>query len=249
MISAGTYSDLHKRILTAIVLLCVLAGAFSAGDIGILVFLSVFCGVILWEVAKMVSVGMPMVWACLGGVAMFASGFVHFVAPSLAAVLIAALAALTVSRVLGMVFVVLTLAFFSYFTMFVGFPAMAASLVGIVIATDVGGYFCGRFIGGPKVAPKLSPKKTWAGVIGGWISAVIVVQFLSLPVVSGWAEIGVTVMFSVASQIGDFSQSALKRRFDVKDSSALLPGHGGFFDRCDGFIGAGVLAAPLILMV
>jgi phosphatidate cytidylyltransferase len=124
-----------------------------------------------------------------------------------------------------------------------GFAALMFVLV-IVWVTDSGGYFAGRGIGGPKLWPRVSPKKTWAGAVGGLAA--------SLAVAGGFAafEIGRTVpllisaaILSVASQLGDLFESAVKRRFGVKDSSHLIPGHGGLMDRLDGFVAAVVLAA------
>jgi len=124
-----------------------------------------------------------------------------------------------------------------------GFAALMFVLV-IVWVTDSGGYFAGRGIGGPKLWPSVSPKKTWAGAVGGFAA--------SLAVAGAFAEfdLGRTVpllvsaaILSVASQLGDLFESAVKRRFGIKDSSHLIPGHGGLMDRLDGFVAAVVLAA------
>jgi phosphatidate cytidylyltransferase len=114
----------------------------------------------------------------------------------------------------------------------------------VVWVTDIGGYFAGRNIGGPKLWPRVSPNKTWAGAVGGFAA--------SLMVAAGFAAFGVGrplpmlvlgAVLSVASQFGDLFESAVKRRFGVKDSSQLIPGHGGLLDRLDGFVAAIVLAA------
>lgn len=114
----------------------------------------------------------------------------------------------------------------------------------VVWVTDIGGYFAGRGIGGPKLWPRVSPKKTWAGAIGGFAA--------SLVVAGGFAALGfgktgpillLGAILSIASQLGDLFESAVKRRFGVKDSSHLIPGHGGLMDRLDGFVAAVVLAA------
>jgi phosphatidate cytidylyltransferase len=113
-------------------------------------------------------------------------------------------------------------------------------LVAVVVVTDVGGYFAGRFLGGPKFWPRVSPKKTWAGTIAGWIGAALVGLAFAVETGSGYELIGVSVAVSMASQLGDIAESAVKRRHGVKDSSSLLPGHGGIFDRFDGMLGAAV---------
>lgn len=111
--------------------------------------------------------------------------------------------------------------------------------------TDIGAYFAGRTFGGPKFAPKISPKKTWSGVIGGLISgtlgALAVVLAAGQPIRLMHAVValclGITVVF------GDLFESFLKRRFGVKDAGSLIPGHGGFLDRLDGFALAIIVAA------
>jgi phosphatidate cytidylyltransferase len=124
-----------------------------------------------------------------------------------------------------------------------GFAALILVLL-VVWVTDIGGYFAGRGIGGPKLWPRVSPKKTWAGAIGGFAA--------SLAVAGGFAMLdlgktGPLLLFgaalSIASQLGDLFESAVKRRFGVKDSSHIIPGHGGLLDRLDGFVAAIVLAA------
>jgi phosphatidate cytidylyltransferase len=124
-----------------------------------------------------------------------------------------------------------------------GFTALMLVLL-IVWVTDIGGYFAGRGLGGPKLWPRVSPKKTWAGAIGGFVA--------SLFVAAGFAAFGLGktgplvllgAVLSVASQLGDLFESAVKRRFGVKDSSHIIPGHGGLLDRLDGFVAAVVLAA------
>jgi phosphatidate cytidylyltransferase len=117
-------------------------------------------------------------------------------------------------------------------------------LFAVVWATDVLGYFVGRAFGGPKLAPRMSPKKTWSGALGGTIAAIIVAlvvaRIANLP---DWPLIaGIALLLSAASQAGDIFESALKRRFGAKDSSHLIPGHGGVMDRLDGFWAASLIA-------
>ena len=108
----------------------------------------------------------------------------------------------------------------------------------IVWGTDIGAYFAGRSIGGPKLAPAISPKKTWSGFFGGLIAAIAgsLVLLGYSESVSIYMPILVVGILSVASQIGDLFESWIKRRFDVKDSGQLIPGHGGIMDRVDGLI-------------
>lgn len=111
-------------------------------------------------------------------------------------------------------------------------------LVSIVVVTDIAGYFAGKSLGGPKFWPAISPKKTWSGTAGGWIGAALVGVIFTLLTNSGWEIIFLSVVISFAGQMGDIAESALKRRQGVKDSSALIPGHGGLFDRFDALLGA-----------
>ncbi|MDC1228310.1 phosphatidate cytidylyltransferase [Octadecabacter sp.] len=111
-------------------------------------------------------------------------------------------------------------------------------LVSIVVVTDIAGYFAGKSLGGPKFWPAVSPKKTWSGTIGGWVGAALVGVIFTMFTNAGWTTILLSVVISFAGQMGDISESALKRRQGVKDSSALIPGHGGLFDRFDALLGA-----------
>jgi phosphatidate cytidylyltransferase len=111
-------------------------------------------------------------------------------------------------------------------------------LILVVICTDVFGYVAGRALGGPKFWPKVSPKKTWSGTSAGWISAGVVGLAFAAMTHSPWHLVWISMLLSFASQMGDIAESALKRRMKVKDSSALIPGHGGLFDRFDAMLGA-----------
>jgi len=114
----------------------------------------------------------------------------------------------------------------------------------VVWATDIGGYFAGRAIGGPKLWPRVSPKKTWAGAIGGFAASLLVaIGFAASDLGKTLPLVILAAMLSVAAQLGDLFESAIKRRFGVKDSGHIIPGHGGVMDRLDGFVAAIVLAA------
>lgn len=122
-------------------------------------------------------------------------------------------------------------------------------LILVVVATDIFGYFAGRILGGPKFWPALSPKKTWAGTTAGWVAAACVgAVFLTFTDASR-DLIWISALLSFASQMGDMAESAFKRRMGVKDSSTLIPGHGGLFDRFDGVLGAALLMLLVSLLV
>ena len=144
---------------------------------------------------------------------------------------------------------------------YIGLPILALSILrddvqfgfiavvwcmAIVWSADVMAYFFGRIIGGPKLVPLISPKKTWAGMLGAVVGAVA-----SSILVSHFAHLGywplavLAAAFAILEQGGDIFESAFKRHFDVKDSGTLIPGHGGILDRVDGLI-AVVVAAALV---
>jgi phosphatidate cytidylyltransferase len=124
-----------------------------------------------------------------------------------------------------------------------GFGALMLVLL-VVWATDIGGYFAGRSIGGPKLWPRVSPKKTWAGAIGSFVASLVVAGgFAALDLGKAAPLLLLGAVLSVASQLGDLFESAVKRRFGVKDSSHIIPGHGGLLDRLDGFVAAVLVAA------
>ncbi|WP_309610504.1 phosphatidate cytidylyltransferase [Sphingomonas sp.] len=113
-------------------------------------------------------------------------------------------------------------------------------------STDIGAYFAGRAIGGPKLAPVISPNKTWAGLIGGMIAAGVLgglwANFTGLSPALLW----LAPLFAVGAQGGDLLESGLKRRAGVKDSGTILPGHGGIMDRLDGLVVVASLTALVV---
>nr|WP_252731436.1 CDP-archaeol synthase [Lentibacter algarum] len=120
-------------------------------------------------------------------------------------------------------------------------------LIIVVIASDVMGYFAGRILGGPKFWPAISPKKTWSGTVAGWIGAALVGWLASDVLMNSvkpeWplSPVIFSVLLAFAAQMGDIAESFIKRRAGIKDSSNLIPGHGGLLDRLDGMIGAALM--------
>ena len=116
----------------------------------------------------------------------------------------------------------------------------------VVWSTDIGAYFAGRAIGGPKLAPTISPSKTWAGFYGGIAAAALIgaawVLFMMLPKIL----ILVAPLFAVAAAAGDLFESWMKRKAGLKDSGNWLPGHGGLFDRLDGLLPVAILTAAAV---
>jgi phosphatidate cytidylyltransferase len=118
-------------------------------------------------------------------------------------------------------------------------------LFAIVWTTDIVAYFMGRLIGGPKLLPRVSPKKTWSGAISGLAAAVLAALVVAeASGLSGLLPVAlIAAALSCVAQAGDLFESRLKRRFGAKDSSHLIPGHGGLMDRLDGFVLAAAVAA------
>lgn len=150
------------------------------------------------------------------------------------------------------------------------FSQVLLTLLAMVIGTDIGAYFFGRLIGGPKIAPSISPSKTWAGLLGGMIGAALLgllmwslfvyrtmgpFHDMTLPG-DFWAVFRhYAVRFVIAgvivapiAQVGDFFESWMKRRAGVKDSSNLIPGHGGVFDRADGLLAVATVVGLYLLV-
>jgi phosphatidate cytidylyltransferase len=120
-------------------------------------------------------------------------------------------------------------------------------LFALVWGTDVLAYFSGRLIGGPKLWPRVSPGKTWSGAIGGVVGGALLglaaIRAFSSGPIADAPVLMMGLVVGAVSQGGDLFESSIKRRFDVKDSSHLIPGHGGAMDRLDGFIAAAIFAA------
>ncbi len=139
----------------------------------------------------------------------------------------------------------------------------AIMLIAAVIGTDIGAYFAGRNIGGPKIAPRISPSKTWSGLLGGMIGAGLMMVIIQAGIYAfrdgeagdgdaylayGWFGLMLTgAALAVVAQMGDFFESWMKRRAGVKDSGRLIPGHGGLFDRTDGLIAVAFAAGIVTL--
>jgi phosphatidate cytidylyltransferase len=124
-------------------------------------------------------------------------------------------------------------------------------IVALVIAADTGAYIAGRSIGGPKLAPRVSPNKTWAGLGGAVVSAAIVgvITAVVMDLPSVWSLAAVSAALGIVAQIGDLAESAFKRHFGVKDASNIIPGHGGALDRVDGLIAVAAAVAGINYLV
>lgn len=253
-------SELRTRTIVGVALIAVALGALLAG------------GLLFWLLLVVAGVLMQGEWGALTGAsveqrkaAMFAISIPLALLCPLAAgidwpVLIAGAAAfffiLFTSRkpalALGLPYIcvpITALQFLRGETPYAYGLLLAFWALSLVWATDIGAYFAGRSIGGPKLAPRVSPSKTWSGLAGGVLAALVLGfllhRFAGLPIQLAAAS----GLLAVAAQLGDLLESHMKRRAGVKDSGTLLPGHGGVMDRLDGVVAAAPLAALLYLVL
>ena len=247
MTAGSRWQDLQTRVLTGAGLALGGGAAITLGGNIFLFVTALAAGILVWELTRMVAPEVnnrAVIFALLSTLAVaLASEFDTHWAIVLA-VLPAVLGLLTLGpRRWRFFFFALLIQGAAYelvvFRSDFGVKWLLWLLL-VVIATDIAGYFVGKAFGGPKVWPKISPKKTWSGTAGGWVaSAGVGLAFWGLTE-AGFIVVILSVALSAASQAGDVAESALKRSVGVKDSSDLLPGHGGLFDRFDGVLGASV---------
>lgn len=212
-------SDLGTRTISAIVMILVAGGALWAGGWVFTAFVALIAIGLLWEywgLVRKIAHGTfaRLLWLVIGGFyILFASMTLHDIRMN---------------------------QYEGSYGLLVALPPLI-----IVVATDVGAYFAGRSIGGPKIAPAISPSKTWSGLIGGMLAAASAMIIFTSDWAGMLADRANPDLFSVAilgaigavvAQTGDFAESWMKRRAGVKDSSNLIPGHGGLLDRLDGLL-------------
>lgn len=253
--SAGQSSNLRLRVISALVLAPISLGAVWVGGVIFSGFVAAACLLLLHEWMKIVGGRFPQVDVVASFIALIGLLVLSYLGQYLPALALLISTAILVSVVLrfnasrkwmaeGLAYAgVSGIALIALRSGEYGLVVILF-LLGVVWATDIGAYFAGRSIGGPKLWPKVSPKKTWSGAIGGLVAAIVVGATFSAVVgsVHPAAWIAAATVLSVASQFGDLFESAVKRRFDVKDSGTLIPGHGGIMDRVDGLVaGAAVL--------
>lgn len=279
---------LKTRILTAIVLLVILLPVLFAGNFAAFgVVATVFFGAAMWEAMRLFGQRVPLVnaliWSMLFAFCVFGGGFnasvplfalcvvlwlARFV-PALAIGLPALPVPSTVSArgrslsnsLLSTAFIVALFGcFIAILVLFAHSPGYLLSVMALVWIADIGAYFSGKAFGRRKLAPSISPGKSWEGAIGGGlavllIASVTIVAAPSTPWLQdtfavalharfGWAgALPILAVIVAASIVGDLFESLLKRRAGMKDSSSLLPGHGGVLDRIDALIPVLPLAA------
>ncbi|MDP1555604.1 MAG: phosphatidate cytidylyltransferase [Hyphomonas sp.] len=251
------FSELPMRLLTALVLIPFALFAVWLGSWWLALGCSVFCAVMMFEWCRMSAT--PNEWlltalAALFGLSLalsdFGVSFSIFIASSVLAVLTSARTAeAKIAGGFGVVYVFAMV--YGLYTLREGpWEGRLAALyfMSFVWASDAAAYFFGRMIRGPRLLPKESPNKTWSGAVAAVIACAVCGY-----VASGWQDAAMLpwmiagMLISITAQAGDLFESGLKRRFKVKDSGTILPGHGGLLDRVDG-LGAVSIGATLIFL-
>jgi phosphatidate cytidylyltransferase len=255
--AAGRRSDLAARVGSGLAMLAIALGAIAAG------------GFPFWLLVAAASIIMLVEWAALIGIDRWQ---LVVALVGLALVLLAGFTQMdnrpgTIVMLMIGVVAVIALATrnpkLGGGIAYAGFPALALLAIraipddgfgltlwtmAIVWATDIGAFFAGRRLGGLKLAPTISPSKTWSGLFGGMVAAGLVGGALGIVFDLAPATRWLGIFLAVVAQMGDLFESALKRRAGVKDSGRLLPGHGGALDRLDGLVPVASLVALLLLV-
>lgn len=258
--SDAKWSDLKTRVISAAVLLAVFLVALYIGPRAILILAFVAVIAMHWELARMLGLSSRKLFvvcavAALGWLPLIvqpeiinASVFLAGVAGVLPIFIGSAM--IKANRLIYMGYgVLMTIGMLSFWFIALNFEIIGVVILAlIVIISDVGGYFAGRTFGGPKFWPAVSPKKTWSGTIAGWIGAAILGLILSSTYgMPAWI-VPLAVLVAFGAQLGDIAESWVKRKTGIKDSSNLIPGHGGVLDRFDGIIGGAAVVGVLALV-
>ncbi|HSF91317.1 MAG TPA: phosphatidate cytidylyltransferase [Paracoccaceae bacterium] len=259
---SNKFADLQTRILTAIAMAAVAGGALWLGGYWVVGLLSLAVVTMLLEFRYIIlgklSVMEPGLWVMVltGAGSVFLTyrfGWIW----ALMAILAGCAALVQRNRAewgwlaAGLAYIAISMTLLQALaTNVAGGFGLVIWVIAVVVAADICAYFAGRTIGGPKLWPAISPKKTWSGVLGGWVGAALVGLVLGL---FGNQTVQATVILSlilaVASQCGDLLESWLKRRHNIKDSGFILPGHGGLLDRLDGLMAALLVHGLLLLLL
>ena len=219
--SAPARNNLTLRVISSLVLAPLALATAYLGGLFFVVFWVLAASIVLWEWARLVT------QAKLRGFAL-----IDWLAAGVGYAAILLFAPLILRRDPGLGFVAIVFLF------------------AVVWATDIAAYFAGRALGGPKLWPRVSPKKTWSGAAGGTLggiaAGIVTVKLMGVSVAP--MLILVAFLLSVAAQAGDLLESAVKRHFGAKDAGSIIPGHGGLMDRLDGFLTAAAAAAMVGLI-
>ncbi len=258
---------LKQRVLSAVILIPLVALLAWLGGWWFTLFIAFYAGVTAWELLRLVGMNdfaQPVTWlGVVLAVLLVAEGGWptdpwRLQGVLVGMILLGLVIALFLNRPRAGTDMLLTLAAGVYLGMTLRFVALMRlreeGLMWLLVMAitvwvmDSGAYFTGRALGRHKLWPRISPKKTWEGFLGGWIAGIVVAAVLTpwlIPGMSGWQGGILGLVIGVVGPLGDLSESLFKRQVGAKDSSQLIPGHGGFFDRIDSFI----FVAPVVYLL
>lgn len=245
--TAGRWADLRPRVLSAAVMVLVGAAEIWLGGRSFAALVILLTGGMIWELARITAPGRrgtPLAMGAIGAASLLAALVLRGDLAPLALLVPSFALALTPRRDRRIATVYAAAVMITGFALvdlrLVNGQSAILWLISVVVASDVMGYFAGRILGGPKFWPAVSPKKTWSGTAAGWLGAVVVgFIFWRMGFGTVWVLL-LSPVLAFAGQLGDIAESWLKRRSGIKDSSNLIPGHGGLLDRFDALIGATV---------
>jgi phosphatidate cytidylyltransferase len=260
-VEPGPKSELLIRIVSAAILAPVAIGAVIVGDVPFALLVSVVAAIAFLEWTAIGRAEQPSWARMVAGVALVTGLFGLGVLGANWIVVTGAVAVLAILAGrgrpafrwmgLGLVYVAVPSAAVLLLRQAEPYGLMSILFILVVVwATDISAYFGGRAMGGPKLWPKVSPKKTWSGAVSGLAAACLAGGAMVAMMQNDDFLIGLllAIPLSVAAQAGDLFESAVKREFGVKDSGKLIPGHGGVLDRVDGLFGASAVAWLLALL-
>jgi phosphatidate cytidylyltransferase len=252
---AGARNNFVLRIVSSLVLAPLAFGAAYAGGLVFLAFWTIAAAIVLWEWDALVCTHDRNTVFTIGSVAIVGTGLLWTIDRAGPALVLITLGLFGVASIgarirrgwcvigLGYAGILLIAPLVLRDDQTHGFAAILF-LFAVVWMTDITAYFVGRALGGPKLMPGVSPNKTWSGafggLIGGAVGGLVIAKYFAIENLA--AIVVVACVLSVVSQIGDLVESAIKRQFNAKDASWLIPGHGGLMDRLDGFLTAGAVA-------
>jgi phosphatidate cytidylyltransferase len=255
-VAEGWAAGLRLRVISAVVMAAAVLLAILAGPLAFAAFVAVGAAILSWEWTRLCgegrfgASGVAVALSSVAAVGVAAAGqpWLALLLALAASVLVYALARAQGLRAgwiaAGVIYVSVPVVALVWLRFDPGGERLILWLMATVWATDIGAFFAGRLIGGPKLAPRISPKKTWAGLFGAMVSAGVVGALADVVVPGSPPALATAgALLAVVAQVGDLGESWVKRRFGAKDSSSLIPGHGGLLDRADGLLAAAVALA------
>lgn len=256
-------NELRLRILSGIGVAAVALLALWAGPVPFALLVLAVAGAMSWEWGNIVRrdgfdapglihIGAIAVAALLSGLSMAGLGVAAVVAGAIAVSALLFGGGEAKLSSLGVLYTGLPVVALVWLRSDGTLGLMAVVFILLVVAmTDIAAYATGRTLGGPKLAPRISPGKTWSGLAGGVTAAGLAAVALAVATGTGYAPwmAALAILLALVAQAGDLAESALKRAYGLKDASDLIPGHGGFMDRMDGIVAAAVAAALIAVAI